>query len=130
MITSLYASLIALLLLILSARVILFRRNANINLGHGDNVTMERCIRAQANLTEYAPIALILLALLEASDWPIALLHGLGILLVFGRTLHGWALSFTSSNSFARVSGMAMTLIMVGISAILCFLQFFLTSSG
>ena len=127
-ITPLYAGLLGFWLAILSSRVILLRRAEGVNLGHGQNSALERRIRAQANLAEYAPLALLLLAVLEWSDWPPVLLHALGILLVAGRALHGWALSFTASNTVARVSGIAMTLTMISIAAALCLIQFALKS--
>jgi hypothetical protein len=129
-ITPLYAGLIGLLLLLLSTRIIIFRRAAGINLGHGENAILERRIRAQANLGEYAPLALVLLALLELSNWPAPTLHALGILLVAGRMLHGWALSFTSSNSVARISGIALTLTMIGFAALYCLARFDLGGLG
>jgi hypothetical protein len=64
-----------------------------------------------------------MLALLEWAAWPPILLHLLGIMLLAGRLLHGWALSFTRSNSTLRVSGMVLTLIMIGIAACLCLVQ-------
>lgn len=126
--TSLYAGLIGALLLLLSVRVILLRRMAGVNLGYGNNAALERRIRAQANLSEYAPVALILLALLELSSWPPIVLHLLGVALVTGRILHGWALSFTSSNNAARVAGMAFTLTMITTSAVFCVVDFILAA--
>ena len=120
----LYAGLIGLWLLLLSVRVIAFRRTARVNLGHGENIELERRIRAHANLMEYGPVALILLALLEWGSWSPVLLNLLGIMLIAGRFLHGWALSFTKSSSIMRVSGMVLTLTMIGISACLCLIEF------
>jgi uncharacterized membrane protein YecN with MAPEG domain len=118
-VTSLYAGILGLLLVALSMRVIIARRQLRINLGTSGNELMERWVRAQANLTEYAPMAIILLGLLEVSGSPKPVLHGLGMLLVGGRVLHAWAFSFTRANPFGRVGGMALTLTAIGAAAIL-----------
>ena len=70
MITALYASLLAILLFILSIRVIGLRGNpafAFIAQGKGDDELLQRGIRAHGNLTEYVPTMLILLFFLESS---------------------------------------------------------------
>ena len=54
-VTALYAGLMALLLLVLSIRVSQTRGKLGISLGGGGDAVMERRIRAQANLIEYAP---------------------------------------------------------------------------
>ena len=109
-ITAIYAALLGLLLVLLSLRVIGFRRRNHISLGHAGSDSLERRVRAHGNLAEYAPIALILMGLLETKSVSPLLLHGLGASLVAGRLLHGWALSFSRGNAFARVVGMALTL--------------------
>ena len=80
MVTALYASLLAILLFILSIRVIGLRGNPAFTFiaqGKGDDELLQRAIRAQGNLTEYAPTMLILLFFLETSDVPDAKLHAL-----------------------------------------------------
>ncbi|MEO1379433.1 MAG: MAPEG family protein [Pseudomonadota bacterium] len=71
LITTILSATIAVLLLILSFRVIASRRETETSLGAGDNLRLERRIRAQANLTEYAPIFIILIGLAEMQDDPI-----------------------------------------------------------
>jgi uncharacterized membrane protein YecN with MAPEG domain len=68
MTTSLYASLIAIILIILSIRVIAVRGNPAFKfftLKSDDKFTLERVIRGHSNLIEYAPIFLILLYFFE-----------------------------------------------------------------
>ena len=70
MVTALYAALLALLLFILSIRVIGLRGNpafAFIAQGRGDDELLQRAIRAHGNFTEYVPTMLILLYFLETS---------------------------------------------------------------
>jgi uncharacterized membrane protein YecN with MAPEG domain len=65
MISSFYAALLALLIVWLSLRVIKLRRTKKVRLGDGGEPELQTAIRAQGNATEYIPISLILLALLE-----------------------------------------------------------------
>lgn len=124
-VTAFYAGLLGLLLVLLSARVIRARQTEKVSLGHGGATVLERRIRAQGNLTEYAPIGLILVGALELATAPIAFVHLLGIGLLVGRCMHGWALSFTDGNTFGRVGGMILTLTVIGIAAIANVVAFF-----
>ena len=123
-ITAFYAAILGLWLVTLSARVIVFRRSEKVSLGHGGHATLERRMRAQGNLTEYAPLALILIGTLELADFSDLVIHLLGILLVVGRLLHGWALSFTPGNSIGRTGGMVLTLTVIGAAAVLNIAKF------
>jgi len=80
-ITALYASLLGLWLIVLSVRVILYRRESSISLGHKENQMLERRIRAQGNFAEYAPMAILFLGLLELQGGPAWALHVLALLL-------------------------------------------------
>ena len=117
-ITPIYAGLIALFFIYLSMRVISVRRSDRISLGDGDRSDMAYRIRAHANLAEYAPLALILLALAELQGAPIWVVHLLGIILLVGRLLHAWGLIQIPQNLRARVWGMMLTLIMIAFTAI------------
>ena len=64
-ITGLYVALAALLVVVLSIRVVLCRRALRISLGDGDEKELKKRIRAQANAIEYLPLALLLLLSLE-----------------------------------------------------------------
>ncbi|TNE62273.1 MAG: hypothetical protein EP335_13320, partial [Alphaproteobacteria bacterium] len=67
-ITLITASFIGLLLIYLSYNVTKHRTRAKVSIGDGGDQDLLHAIRAQANLAEYAPIALILLGLLETAD--------------------------------------------------------------
>ena len=99
-------------------------------IGDGGHVDLQRRIRAQANLAEYAPLALIFLGALELSAWPAWMLHGLGLLLVVGRVLHGWAMAFTAQNAFGRIGGIALTLTMIALAAVLNLAQAVMSLAG
>ena len=118
-ITLFYAALIAIWLLVLSARVIIYRRRNLVEIGSGEGRTLAFRVRAQGNLTEYAPFALLLMALLEMNGLPVWAMHVLGLLFLAGRLAHGWSFSFADGRMRYRVWGMILTLTMLGIAAAL-----------
>ncbi len=108
-ITAIYASLAGLLLLVLSFRVVRSRRKLSVGLGDGGQESLLRAQRAQANFTEYVPIALILLAVAESQGLSAWLLHTAGAVLLLARLLHAWGLSQSSGRSFGRYWGTLLT---------------------
>ena len=108
MISSLYAALSALLIVWLSLQVIKIRRTKKVSLGDGGQLVLQTAIRAQGNATEYIPISLILLLLLELSGGQMALVHTGGIAILVGRLLHARGL-LTESFRY-RVLGMQVTI--------------------
>ena len=121
-ITAFYASLLTVLFLLLSARVIAQRREARVEIGHGESAQLLRRMRVHANFTEYVPMALILMALAESLKAPSILLHLLGLVLIAARVLHAYGLSQTPHILRLRVLGMSLTFTVIGVAAALCFL--------
>lgn len=107
MISSLYAALLAFLIVWLSLRVIKLRRAKKIRLGDGRDPDLQAAIRAQGNATEYIPISLILLVLLELGGGHVALIHLGGVTVIAGRLLH--ARGLLTDNLQYRVLGMQLT---------------------
>lgn len=126
-ITILYAGLLGLLLLILSIRIINVRRSPEgTSLGDGGNVDMQRRIRAQGNLVEYAPLCLVMIGLLEGAGQPGWFIHALGIALTLGRYMHGYALSKPTGSVLGRRGGMLLTLIVLLVGSLACIWTFVL----
>jgi hypothetical protein len=121
-ITPFYAALLGLLLLWLSYRVSRERIAHNVALGDGGHASLQRAIRAQANLTEYAPLALILLASIEAEGFHPPAVHTLGVLLVVGRGLHAFGLIRTAGASAPRAIGASLTWLMILLGSLLAML--------
>jgi uncharacterized protein len=123
-ITALYAGLVAILFLILSARTIGARRAAQVEIGTSkkgeEDRELLRRVRVHANCAEYAPIALLLIGLGESLKAPGLLLHGLGAALVIGRVIHAYGLSQTPHIMPLRVGGMVLTLNVIAIAAATC----------
>lgn len=107
MITSIYAALLSLLIVLLSLNVIRLRRSERVILGDGGNSKLQVAIRTQGNATEYIPISLILLLLLELSKGSSVLLHIGGIALLSGRLIHAGGL--LTGTIKLRVLGMLLT---------------------
>ena len=118
-ITSLYAGLIALLLVIVSVNVTMGRVKFKVDLGDGGKPEMLQRIRIQGNLVEYAPIALILMGLLEFAGTASWLLHTLGIVLIVGRLAHAIALSRSSGTSALRGIGATATWLVILVGGLL-----------
>jgi uncharacterized membrane protein YecN with MAPEG domain len=116
------AGLLGLLLLFLSGYVIAGRVKFKIDLGDGGNEVMRQRMRVQANFTEYVPLALILVTLVEsASIGPGWLAGALGGTLVFARVWHAQGLLSNSGVSAGRFMGTNLTgsVILTGALAVL-----------
>src|SRR5262249_21973830 len=96
-ITMLYAGALALVLLVLSVRVIQARGSTKVFMGDGGNELMIRRMRGQANFVEYVPMVLILLGLLETRGAPAWELHAIGATLLVARLLHGYTFAFATN---------------------------------
>ncbi len=109
-VTPVYAAALTALFLVLSARVITYRRAQKVSLGDGGDRVLERRMRAQGNFAEYAPLGLILLLGAELAGAQPLWLHLTGLLLLTGRLMHGVGFSFLTQNMPLRVGGMVLTL--------------------
>ena len=111
MITALYASLLALLMMWLAVQVIKQRRINKVAHGDGNgNESIEalQIVRsAQGNAVDSIPITLIMLALLELNGANLFIIHGLGIVFLVGRVVHGKAI--LKRDLKGRVMGMKLT---------------------
>jgi uncharacterized membrane protein YecN with MAPEG domain len=92
-------------------------RGTGISLGDGGNPLMLPRIRGHGNFAEYVPLILLMMGFLELSHYPAYLLHGIGIVLVIGRLLHGYALSFTEKFFLGRFLGTVLTFTALNVGA-------------
>ena len=125
-ISALYASLTGLILVFLAFRVVQARRSQKIGLGSGGDKTVEHAMRVHANATEYAPIGLIMIALLEINGGAPWLIHALGGGLVLARLLHLQGFGSSTGTSMGRVAGTAGTWFILIIAAAANLLDFFM----
>lgn len=118
-VTALYAALLALLFIALSIRVIGGRRSNRVSVGDGGNHELLRRMRMHANFAEYAPLALIMMGLIESMQADRWIIHALGAVLLIGRLLHAYGMSGDGHMQF-RVAGMVMTFTVLAAGALLC----------
>ena len=112
MISTLLTSIIAIWLLVLSARVIALRGVSFLKFFSFNNYgeqTLTRAIRAQGNLIEYAPIFLILIFIAEYNGAHPHMLYMAGTIFLIARLMHGFAFGFMKHNPFLRVGGTLLT---------------------
>lgn len=119
-ITSLYAGLLGLLLLALSLGVSRQRLRHKVSHGDGGVPELISAIRAHANFTEYVPLSLLLILLLELSGHHAWLIHGLGAALFISRILHAQGMSGRKGPpSFGRKYGTVLAWLVLLVSAVL-----------
>jgi uncharacterized membrane protein YecN with MAPEG domain len=111
--TGLYAGLAAMLLVVLTLRVVALRRSLRVGIGTGQQPELARAIRVHGNFVEYTPLALLLLALVEAGGASPLTVHAAGALLITSRLLHAWGLSGSTGTSAGRFLGMVGTLLVL-----------------
>jgi uncharacterized membrane protein YecN with MAPEG domain len=108
-VTLLVASLHVLVYLALALRVVLHRRAHRIGVGTGGDEAMTRKVRVHGNFSEYVPLALLMLALLELSGLRAGLLWLFGGALLLARVLHAIGLGGSAGYSFGRFGGTLLT---------------------
>jgi uncharacterized membrane protein YecN with MAPEG domain len=110
------AAVLAAMLVLMSLPISLRRRKAKISLGVGEDVPLQNLVRAHGNFTEYAPMGLIILALLEMADAGPQTLWIIAALLVAGRIAH--AIGMYTMILPLRVLGTALTQAMLVYGAV------------
>ena len=124
--TALYAAILALIYIGLTGWVIAGRLTKDTLFGDGGDSAFLKRIRSHANFIEYVPLALILIALLEAGGGSQGLVEAMLVALVVARILHpiGMLAPKNSAQQFAcRGGGIIMTLIVILITAVALLLR-------
>jgi uncharacterized membrane protein YecN with MAPEG domain len=119
MITGLYAGICGLLLVMLYVRVVQRRRVAKIAFGSGGDEELDKRVRAHGNLVESAPLALILLYLIEQTGLSSIYVHILGATFVVARIAHAQGMSMTTGRSTGRFYGALGTLFLLTVMSVL-----------
>ena len=121
--TSIFGSLFTLFYLFLSFRIGYLRGSPVMKLifTMGEDIPdkkLQRNVRAHGNFSEYAPIFLILLLIIETLGQS-SFHYVLTVCLIFsyGRLAHAICFAFYDSNPFLRISGMLSTYLGLGIFA-------------
>ncbi|HHF3082310.1 TPA: MAPEG family protein [Vibrio diabolicus] len=111
MITALYASILAILIIWLAVQVIKQRRLNQVAYADGGVEALQIARSAQSNAIEYIPITLILMALLEFNSAYPTWIHLTGIIFVIGRIIH--ARGILKEDLKRRVRGMQVTFLVI-----------------
>jgi uncharacterized protein len=122
------ASLLALLFVILTVRVIQRRLGSKISMGTGDQSTIGMgqeesgsklliAARTHANFAEFVPLSLLLLGFIETSGGKHMVVISLAAVLILARLAHVIGLAKKSPNPF-RVAGTALQMSMLALSGI------------
>jgi uncharacterized membrane protein YecN with MAPEG domain len=112
-VTTLYAAILGILLVVLSDLVSRSRKKAKISIGSSGDPILERAVRAHGNFVEYVPLALILLLLLEVQAAAPLMLHILGGTLLAGRLLHVYGMIRPDGMIAGRFWGTGLTWLMI-----------------
>lgn len=118
-ITLLIAGLCGLLQFVLTVYVIVRRAQTRVSFLDGGDEQLLRRIRAHGNFTETAPMALLLMLLLELRSFNGTGLWIFGALLIFGRLLNAHSI-LTNNAAWSRRGGIALTLAVISIEAAVC----------
>ena len=127
--TSTFASLFTLFYLFLSFRIGYFRGSPVMKLifKMGEEIPetkLQRNVRAHGNFSEYVPIFLVLLLIIETlgqSSFDYLLI--ICLIFSYGRLAHAICFAFYDSNPFLRISGMLCTYLGLGIFAVQLLLE-------
>ena len=115
-ISLLAAALAGVIVLWLGWRCGKVRLSDKITHGDGGNALLARRMRAQANFTEYTPVALLLVLVLDLADrdgWPLALA---ALAFMLGRILHAVGMDAEGAG-WPRQAGMILTMpILLGLA--------------
>ena len=127
--TSIFGSLFTLFYLFLSFRIGYFRGSPVMKLifkmdEEIPETKLQRNVRAHGNFSEYVPIFLVLLLIIETlgqSSFDYLLI--ICLIFSYGRLAHAICFAFYDSNPFLRISGMLCTYLSLGIFAIQLLLE-------
>ena len=116
-ITAVFTGIFAIMLAVISIRVTRVRQRKKISLLDGGDKEMTAAIRVQGNFTEYVPMALLLMGLLESAGTKHWIVYLFGALLLVARIAHAYALY---AGFFpARVFGTSLTWALIAIGGLL-----------
>ncbi|MDX1800567.1 MAG: MAPEG family protein [Marinobacter sp.] len=91
-VTAIFASVLAVLMVFLAYRISMFRLKFKQSLGTTENPDFQAAVRAHGNLVEYAPMALVLMAIGEMNGVGSLVVYWVGMVFTLGRFLHAWGM--------------------------------------
>ncbi len=107
--TALYAGVLAIISIALGFMVGQRRAKAGISLGDGGDKGLLAAVRRHANFTEFVPMIVVMLAMIELNGAPKLWIHILGGVLVLARIIHPLGITADSMSSPFRTVGAMLT---------------------
>ena len=119
-ITALFAGLLTIFALVLSARAGSYRGKAGVSVLYGEPVNQELAVRVRThqNFLEYVPLLLLLMAVIELAGGSSTFLYVVGGLLLISRVAHAVGLKFDSMSHPGRFIGAAGTALLSLVTAV------------
>ena len=108
-ITAVYASFLALFLVVLTFPVMKLRHSLKVGLGDGGHQSLRQAIRAHGNAAEFIPMFVILLAIFELNHASGMAVHIFGAVFLAARLAHAWGIYGSTGVSIGRIIGMLGT---------------------
>ncbi len=109
-ITPFYVGISAVLLVILTLYIVVLRNMLKVGMGDGGQPILMRAVRAHGNFTEFTPLLLVMLLLLELGGATPGFVQEMGIAIVLGRVLHAIGLAISSGRTVPRALGVVITI--------------------
>jgi uncharacterized membrane protein YecN with MAPEG domain len=117
-----YAALVGLLGAALTINVIVNRVRSGVDAGDGGVARLTQAIRAHANFTEQAPLALIVIALAEVLGARTMVVHILGAALLAARLASAYALNRSLGQSPLRQFGGGVSVLVLAAASVVVLL--------
>ena len=119
-ITALYAGVLAIFALVLSARAGSYRGKVGVSVLYGDPINWELAqrVRAHQNFLEYVPVLLILIGISELNGASSTYLHSVGALLVISRIAHAIGIKHDNMAHIGRLIGAGGTALLTLVAAL------------
>lgn len=119
-VTALYAGVLAIFALVLSARAGSYRGKTGISVLYGEPVNWELAqrVRAHQNFLEYVPIILILMGVSELNGASSTYLNSVGGLLIISRIAHAIGIKHNNMAHIGRLIGAGGTALLTFVAAV------------
>jgi len=111
--TAVIAGLFGIAHVIFTIRVGNYRRSNQISLGDGGDKRLQKLARGQGNFTENVPIALIIIALLEANGAGSQTVYAMGLSMLAARIVHYFTITTRALPFVFRPISMVVTLLVI-----------------
>lgn len=124
-VTALYAGLLGLIAIGIAFRAGRLRGQLGVSVGDGGNGDLLCAMRRHANFTEWVPLALLLIALLELNGVNEAAIHWLGAVLVFSRIAHAVGIRPDTMKTLPRFIGAVGTVLVTVVASVWLLITYF-----